>query len=161
MAEPAAAGTDGSGMIGSWPLIISVAVAAGGLVVVAILVGLPEATANYFSSMTLVIFPAIALVAMVASWWLVRKQQFFKAFLCSSAMIALLLFSGAISLYPNLLVSTLDAAYNLTIFNGAAAPNSLLTMLIIALIGMPFVLAYTAGVYYIFRGKVKLSPESY
>ena len=31
----------------------------------------------------------------------------------------------------------------------------------IALIGMPFVLIYTSGVYYIFRGKVKLTPQSY
>ena len=131
------------------------------LVVAAILLGLPYATANYMSSYTLAIFPAIALAALIAAWWLVRKENYFKAFLATSTMIALLLFSGAISLYPNLLVSTIDAAYNITIFNGAAAPNSLLTMLIIALIGMPFVLAYTAGVYYFFRGKVELTAESY
>lgn len=131
------------------------------LVVLAILLGLQYATANYFSSITLAIFPAIALVSMLAAWWLVRKENYFKAFLASSMMIALLLFSGAISLYPNLLVSTIAAANNLTIYNAAAAPNSLLTMLIIALIGMPFVVAYTAGVYYIFRGKVELTAESY
>jgi cytochrome d ubiquinol oxidase subunit II len=33
--------------------------------------------------------------------------------------------------------------------------------LIIALIGMPFVLLYTTGVYYIFRGKVRVEPTSY
>jgi cytochrome bd ubiquinol oxidase subunit II len=33
--------------------------------------------------------------------------------------------------------------------------------LIIALIGMPFVLLYTAGVYYIFRGKVTVDNTSY
>ncbi len=131
------------------------------LVVLAVLLGLPYATANYISSVTLAIFPAIALIALLAAWWLVRKENYFKAFLASSAMIALLLFSGAISLYPNLLVSTIDAAYNLTIYNGAAAPNSLLVILIIALIGMPFVVAYTAGVYYFFRGKVELTAESY
>ena len=37
---------------------------------------------------------------------------------------------------------------------GAAMPQ-------IALIGMPFVLLYTAGVYYFFRGKVRLDDESY
>jgi cytochrome d ubiquinol oxidase subunit II len=131
------------------------------LIVLTVLLGLPYATSNYISSMTLAIFPFIALVALFAAWWLVRKENYFKAFLASSAMIALLLFSGAISLYPNLLVSTIDVANNLTIYNGAAAPNSLLVMLIIALIGMPFVLAYTAGVYYIFRGKVELTAESY
>jgi cytochrome bd-type quinol oxidase subunit 2 len=33
--------------------------------------------------------------------------------------------------------------------------------LIIALIGMPFVLLYTSGVYYIFRSKVMLGSRSY
>ena len=131
------------------------------LVVLGVLFSLPHAMANYFSSYTLAIFPAIALVALIAAWRLVHTENYFKAFLASSTMIALLMFSGAISLFPNLLISTIDTSYNLTIYNGAAAPNSLLIMLIIAVIGMPFVLAYTAGVYYIFRGKVQLTAESY
>ena len=32
---------------------------------------------------------------------------------------------------------------------------------VIAVIGIPFVLLYTVGVYYIFRGKVRLAPDSY
>ena len=34
-------------------------------------------------------------------------------------------------------------------------------MLVIAIIGVPIVLAYTASIYYIFRGKVKVTPHSY
>jgi cytochrome d ubiquinol oxidase subunit II len=34
-------------------------------------------------------------------------------------------------------------------------------MLVFAVLGMPFVLAYTATVYWVFRGKVKLTPMSY
>jgi len=34
-------------------------------------------------------------------------------------------------------------------------------MVVVAIIGLPFVLLYTAGVQYLFRGKVKLSPDSY
>ena len=33
--------------------------------------------------------------------------------------------------------------------------------LIVALIGMPFVLLYTAGVYYIFRGKTVVDTHGY
>ena len=131
------------------------------LVVLAVLFGIPDATNNYISTLTLAIFPAIALIALFAAWYLVRQENYFKAFLASSTMITLLMLSGAISLFPNLLISTIDPANNLTILNSAAAPNSLMVMLIIALIGMPFVLAYTAGVYYIFRGKVELTAESY
>jgi cytochrome d ubiquinol oxidase subunit II len=116
---------------------------------------------NYSGSLLLGIFPAIALVALIIAWWMVQRGRYLSGFVASSAMIALLLFSGAIGMYPNLLISTMDAASNLTIDNSASAPNTLRVMLVIALIGMPFVLAYTAGVYYFFRGKTELTAESY
>ena len=40
-------------------------------------------------------------------------------------------------------------------------PGGVFLMLVMALIGMPFVLLYTAGVYYIFRGRVQIGPSSY
>jgi cytochrome d ubiquinol oxidase subunit II len=116
---------------------------------------------RYLQQPWLAIFPAAALAAVVVAWLMVRRGQYLTAFIFSSIMIAGLLFSAAVGLYPNLLLSTIDPAYNLTIFNAASAANTLTVMLIFALIGMPFVLLYTAGVYYIFRGKVKLTPESY
>ncbi|MFO7680668.1 MAG: cytochrome d ubiquinol oxidase subunit II [Chloroflexota bacterium] len=108
-----------------------------------------------------VIFPTLALGALIVAAVMLRRGKDFAAFVASGAMIALLLMSAAAGLYPNLLLSTIDPAYNLTIFNGASEANTLTVMLVIALIGMPVVLLYTAGVYYFFRGKVKLTPESY
>lgn len=116
---------------------------------------------SYFNRLWPVVFPALALVAVIVAWFMLRKGRDLQAFIASGAMIALLLFSAAAGLYPNLLISSLDPAYNLTIFNSSSAPNTLTVMLIIALIGMPFVLLYTAGVYYFFRGKVRLDPTSY
>lgn len=116
---------------------------------------------NYLAHPWLAIFPAAALACVVAAWLMVRRERYFTAFILSAAMIAGLLFSAAVGLYPNLLISTLDPAYNLTIFNAASAANTLTVMLVMALIGMPFVLLYTGGVYYIFRGRVQLGPESY
>jgi cytochrome d ubiquinol oxidase subunit II len=116
---------------------------------------------RYLQQPWLAIFPAAALLAVIVAWFMVKRSHYFAAFLLSASMIAGLLFSAAIGLYPNLLVSTIDRAYNLTIFNAASQPNTLTVMLIIAVIGIPFVLMYTAGVYYIFRGKVRLSSQSY
>ncbi len=131
------------------------------LVVAASILLHETAAVNYLENPWLVIFPAAALACVIAAWIMVRRERYFTAFILSAAMIAGLLFSAAIGLYPNLLISTIDPAYNLTIFNAASAPNTLTVMLIIALIGMPFVLLYTGGVYYIFRGRVQLGPESY
>jgi cytochrome bd ubiquinol oxidase subunit II len=131
------------------------------LVVVAMLLFRQQITARYTELIWPVIFPALALLALVAAWWLLRRNETFRAFLASGAMIALLLISGAVGLYPNLLISTTDPAYNLTITNAASAQNTLVVCLIVAVIGIPFVLLYTAGVYYIFRGKTEVESESY
>jgi cytochrome d ubiquinol oxidase subunit II len=131
------------------------------LVVIAMVLFQQQITDRYTSSLWPVVFPAAALVALVVAWRLLRAGRRFLAFMASSAMIALLLVSGAVGIYPNLLISTTDPAFNLTIFNAASADNTLQVALVIALIGMPFVLLYTAGVYYIFRGKTVVESEGY
>lgn len=131
-------------------------------VVVLATVWLHELIADrYLQQPWLVIVPGLALLAVIIAWLMERRGRYFVAFLFSSAMIAGLLFSAGIGLYPNLLISTINPQYNLTIFNSSSQPETLTVMLVIALIGMPFVLLYTAGVYYIFRGKVQLGTQSY
>ncbi|MEA2026431.1 MAG: cytochrome d ubiquinol oxidase subunit II [Chloroflexota bacterium] len=130
------------------------------VVIAAVVMGMPF-TDRYLEQIWPVIFPAAALVAMGAVWYFVQRARYFLAFSASSLMILLLLAAGAIGMHPNLLISNIDAAYNLTIFNAASEENTLMVALVIALIGMPFVLLYTTGVYYIFRGKVSVEPDSY
>jgi cytochrome d ubiquinol oxidase subunit II len=131
------------------------------LVVVALLLYDHQITDKFVNEVWPVIFPTLALLALIGSYLMIRRGEPFRAFLLSSAMIALLLISGGIGLYPNLIISTLDPAYSLTTTNAAAAQNTLEVTLIVALIGMPFVLLYTAGVYYIFRGKTVVEPHGY
>jgi cytochrome d ubiquinol oxidase subunit II len=118
-------------------------------------------TNRYLTQPWLAILPAAALTAVIFAWWMVRKERYFLAFVASALMIALLILSSAAGLFPNLLISTINPDFNQTVFNAASEANTLTVMLIIAVIGMPFVILYTAGVYYIFRGKVKLGPSSY
>jgi cytochrome d ubiquinol oxidase subunit II len=143
------------------PRLMIVFFALNTLVVIAMVAFHQQITERYTSEIWPVIFPAAALGALVAAWALLRRGRTLAAFVASSAMIFLLLVSGAIGIYPNLLISTTDPAYNLTIVNAASADNTLQVALIIALIGMPFVLLYTAGVYYIFRGKTVVEGEGY
>jgi len=85
----------------------------------------------------------------------------FYAFVSSSLTIVALVFLFSITLFPNLVVSSTSAAYSLTIYNAASSPKTLKIMAIIALIGMPFVLAYTTAIYWAFRGKVRITEHSY
>lgn len=83
------------------------------------------------------------------------------AFASSVFTIFAFVFLLGMALFPNLVVSSIDPAYNLTIYNAASSPKTLGITALIALIGMPLVLTYTFIVYWIFRGKVKLGEFSY
>jgi len=84
-----------------------------------------------------------------------------QAFLSSGAIIVSLTTLFGIALYPNMLVSSLDPSYSLTIYNAASSESTLKLMRNIAFLGLPFVLSYSAVVFWIFRGKVKLDETSY
>jgi cytochrome d ubiquinol oxidase subunit II len=131
------------------------------IVVIAMVAFQQQITERYLSDIWPVIFPAAALLSLGLAWRFVRRGEPFKAFLSSSAVIALLLISGGIGLFPDLIPSTIDAANNLTIYNAASAENTQQVALIVALIGMPFVLLYSAGVYWIFRGKTVVDSHGY
>ena len=85
----------------------------------------------------------------------------FLAFLSSCLSILGLMTLAAIGIFPNLVLSRPNPELSLTIYNAAASPATLKIMLIIAIIGVPFVLAYTISIYWIFRGKVKIDHMSY
>ncbi|NIQ93098.1 MAG: cytochrome d ubiquinol oxidase subunit II, partial [Desulfuromonadales bacterium] len=84
-----------------------------------------------------------------------------RTFLASSVTIASLIGLAAVGMFPRVVASSIDLANSLTIYNSASTPRTQTAMLIIALIGMPLVLAYTAYVYKVFKGKVVFDEASY
>jgi cytochrome d ubiquinol oxidase subunit II len=90
-----------------------------------------------------------------------RAGRDFHAFLASSTVIVSAISLGAIGTYPAIVPSSTAAEYSLTIYNASSSQKTLSVMFIIALIGVPLVLVYTSYVYWIFRGKVKLTEHSY
>jgi len=85
----------------------------------------------------------------------------FHAFLSSCAAIIALMAIFGIGIFPNLVLSSPNPEFSLSIFNAASSPKTLKIMLIVALIGIPLVISYTVSIYWIFRGKVKLDASSY
>lgn len=83
------------------------------------------------------------------------------AFVSSSATIAALVFLFGMALFPNIVRSSLDPDWSLTMYNAASSQKTLRIMLIIAAVGIPFVFVYTAVIYRTFRGKVRLGKVSY
>lgn len=92
---------------------------------------------------------------------MIYKDRPFGAFLSSVATIGALVALFGVALFPNLVVSSLDPALSLSIYDAASSEATLRTMTLIAAIGIPLVLMYTAIVYWTFRGKVTLDEFSY
>jgi len=122
---------------------------------------MPEALRNFREhswSWLIVIATVFAFANVPRAIFLGRP---FYAFLSSSFTILALVFLFSFTLYPNMVVSSTSPDYNLTVFNSASSEKTLGIMTVIALIGMPFVLAYTAVIYWAFRGKVRITEHSY
>jgi len=83
------------------------------------------------------------------------------AVITSSVAIVSTIGVAATSLYPYLVPSSIDAAYSLAVAGASSTQRTLWTMLVIALIGMPIVIAYTIVIYRVFKGKVELDEYSY
>ena len=91
----------------------------------------------------------------------IQRKKELNAFMSSCASIAALLALFAVGMFPNLVPSTINPDYSLNIYNASSSRKTLEVMFTIALIGIPFVLAYTISIYWIFRGKVKIDSMSY
>jgi cytochrome d ubiquinol oxidase subunit II len=81
-----------------------------------------------------------------------------QAFLSSCIMIVCQVALVGIALFPNLVTASnagQDGVHSLTIYNAASSNETLWIMAIIAFIGMPMVAAYTAIIYWTFRGKAR------
>lgn len=85
----------------------------------------------------------------------------FRAFLSSCAAVAALMLLFGVGMYPDLVAASTNPANSLTVYNAASSQETLRIMLVIAIIGVPLVLAYTASIYWVFRGKVRLDRFSY
>lgn len=104
----------------------------------------------------------IALLASIAMIPVSLKAKNNKnAFIFSSVMLASMFGISAVSLFPRLIPSVTNLDNSLTIMNTSSSTGTLTAMLIIALIGMPFVAVYTIWIYRIFKGKTVLTKESY
>ena len=92
---------------------------------------------------------------------MIRKGAEFGAFLMSALTMVLLMAVLGISYFPHIVMSMPDPSNSLTIYNCASSQKTLGIMLIIAIIGIPIVLAYTVSIYWIFRGKTRLGHVGY
>lgn len=100
------------------------------------------------------ISPIIAGAALLLSGWFLKNRRSGWAFVMTGLTIAFSTITIFIGLYPRVMVSSLNDAWSLTIYNASSTPYTLKVMSIIALIFVPIVLLYQGWTYWVFRKRV-------
>jgi cytochrome d ubiquinol oxidase subunit II len=120
----------------------------------------PDRLASFGSSALGYVDLAVLLAALVYIPIAVRARALGRAFLASSVAVVTQVFLVGLSLYPYL-VPGRGAGPGLSVAGASSSERTLFAMLVIALVGMPLVIGYTVIIYRVFRGKVRITADSY
>jgi len=96
----------------------------------------------------------VSVVALALGAGLVRRGREGWAFTATTVAVAALAVLIFGSLFPDVLPSTTDPAFSLTVDNAASAPYTLTVMSWVAVVFLPLVLGYQAWSYWVFRKRV-------
>ncbi|WP_042378335.1 cytochrome d ubiquinol oxidase subunit II [Streptacidiphilus melanogenes] len=105
------------------------------------------------------IMQLIAVLLVLAAAWLVTAGHEGWAFTATTLTIATCVLSVFVDLYPHLIVSSTNQAYDITVSNAASGNYALKVISVVAIVLLPVVLAYQGWSYHVFWRRV--SPETY
>jgi cytochrome d ubiquinol oxidase subunit II len=100
------------------------------------------------------IFAAIAVVAVLVAAWLAGTDREAWAFAAASVAMGATVTTIFAELYSNVMVSSTNSAFNITIGNAASSSYALTVMTVIAGIFVPLVVGYQAWSYHVFRRRL-------
>ncbi len=129
------------------------------IVTVATWIRVPRATAPFQSSPLAWLVAVVNVAAVLSIPYALRRHWSGRAFLASCLAVSALVLLLGLALFPHLVTSSPNPANSLTIYNAASSHQTLGIMLIIAVIGMPFVIAYTSIIYWVFRHRVAIGGK--
>jgi len=134
---------------------------AAALVLTVLFVAFSAVDTPMFASVNVVqvIALLVAVVSLLTAGLCVFRRRYGLAFIANGLTIiavVVLLFS---SLFPNVMPSSIDPAFSLTVYNASSTPYTLSIMTGIALFFVPLVLLYQGWTYWVFRKRVTLSSH--
>ena len=113
------------------------------------------------NSVIAVIAVALAALSLIVSVVLQLKGRSGLAFLASILAILFVTVMVFATMFPNVLISTLNPLWNLTIYNACSSPYTLKIMTIVALTLVPIVLIYQGWSFWMFRKRVTKNDLHY
>lgn len=111
---------------------------------------------NYRAHPVLWLAPLLALLAAIIAWVLLRAGRAGAAFMSSALTVATTILTAGIALFPFLMPSSAEPDQGLTIWDASSSAKTLFIMLLAVIVLLPIVLAYTAWVFHVLRGKITL-----
>ena len=105
-------------------------------------------------TLPIILVAAVSFVAALATTWKGRDGW---AFILSSLTIALAVASLFVGLFPNVLPSSIDPAFSLTVTNASSQSYTLTVMTWVAVILTPIVLVYQGWTFWVFRKRISTS----
>jgi len=109
---------------------------------------------NYYNYPWTTFAPLLGISGAALCARLASSQRSVPAFLASGASVTGIILTAGFSMFPFLMPSSSHPASSLTAWDAMSSHRTLLTMLIAVIVLLPIVLAYTAWVYRVIRGKV-------
>ena len=116
---------------------------------------------NYWANPVLFMIPLVAVFALLSTRFLMAVSAWWKAWLSSALTIASTTLFGVVGLFPNLIPSSLNPKYSMTVTNSSSSPLTLKIMLGVALTFVPIVIAYQVWVHYLFKDKLADDEVAY
>ena len=106
---------------------------------------------NYVNIPLLFFIPVVVVIALVMMLVYIGRGTWWRAWFASSGVIVTTVIFAVVGLYPDLLPSSLDPSYSMTISNSSSSPLTLKIMLAVVLVVVPLVILYQGWVYWLFR----------
>jgi cytochrome d ubiquinol oxidase subunit II len=106
------------------------------------------------------IIPITALTVLLVAGYFINQKREGWAFIMVALNIVLTQVTFFSMTFPNVMLSTLNPEWSLTIYNASSSQYTLGVMSIVALIFVPIVLAYQGWTYYMFRKRVSTDKKS-
>jgi len=105
----------------------------------------------------------LAVVAVLIAWISAKGGREGRAFAGLSVFLAFGALAIFTAMYPNVLPSTLDPAYSLTIANASSSEYTLGVMTFVTCLGLPVVFVYQAWTYWVFCKRLHVDhiPEAH
>lgn len=97
---------------------------------------------------------ALVILSLIMAFFFIRQKRDGWSFTMTGLSLVLTVSSFFVGLFPRVMVSNINEAFHLTVYNASSSDYSLKVMTFVALTLLPFIIGYQIWSYYVFRKRI-------